>query len=82
FDMSGNFREWTSTFREGSDTRVEVKGGVRAAAERGTRCAFSKDERNNLGDKSIGFRCCRDADAPPYTPPAPAPEGGGEAPPE
>jgi serine/threonine protein kinase len=79
FDMSGNFREWTSTLRAGSDSRVEVKGGVRAAAEKGTRCAFSKDERNTLGDRSIGFRCCRDADAPPWTPPAPTP--GEEAPP-
>lgn len=73
FDMSGNFREWTSTLRAGSKTRVEVKGGVRAAAEKGTRCAFSKDERNTLGDRSIGFRCCRDADAPKWTPPAPKP---------
>ena len=71
FDMSGNFREWTSTLREGSTTRVDVKGGVRAAAERGTRCSFAKDERMSLGDKSIGFRCCRDADAPKWTPPEP-----------
>lgn len=70
FDMSGNFREWTTTLREGSDTRVEVKGGVRAAAEKGTRCSFAKDERRSLGDKSIGFRCCRDADAPKWTAPA------------
>ena len=69
FDMSGNFREWTSTLQQGSDNRVEVKGGVRAAPEKGTRCAFSKDERVSYADKSIGFRCCRDADAPKWTPP-------------
>ncbi|MCB9677795.1 MAG: SUMF1/EgtB/PvdO family nonheme iron enzyme [Alphaproteobacteria bacterium] len=70
FDMSGNFREWTSTPQVGSTNRVEVKGGVRAAAEKGTRCAFSKDERTTYSDKSIGFRCCRDADAPKWEPPA------------
>ncbi len=69
YDMSGNFREWTSTLQAGSDNRVEVKGGVRAAPEKGTRCAFSKDERKSYADKSIGFRCCRDADAPPFVPP-------------
>ncbi len=78
FDMSGNFREWTSTFREGSKTRVEVKGGVRAAAEKGTRCAFSKDERITMGDRSISFRCCRDADAPKWVPPEKKSEGGAQ----
>lgn len=70
FDLSGNFREWTSTEREGSNNRFLVKGGVRAAAEKGTRCAYSKDESALFKDKSIGFRCCRDADAPPFVPPA------------
>ncbi|MEZ4323060.1 MAG: SUMF1/EgtB/PvdO family nonheme iron enzyme [Myxococcota bacterium] len=70
YDMSGNFREWTSTAQVNTTNRVEVKGGVRAAAEKGTRCAYSKDERVSYSDKSIGFRCCRDADAPKWEPPA------------
>lgn len=69
YDMSGNFREWTSTIQPGSNNRIQVKGGVRAAAEKGTRCAFSKDERANYSDKAISFRCCRDADAPKWVPP-------------
>ena len=74
FDMSGNFREWTSTVVQGTNNRLQVRGGVRAAAEKGTRCAFSKDERRSMTDKSISFRCCRDADAPKFVPPAAPPK--------
>jgi serine/threonine protein kinase len=82
YDMSGNFREWTSTPLAGSTARFETKGGVRTSPERGTRCSYSKDESVAFSDKSIGFRCCRDADAPPWTAPPPEPvPADGTAPP-
>jgi serine/threonine protein kinase len=72
FDMSGNLREWTST--ETKPGRVVVKGGLNSNPERGTRCAYTEVESSTYADKSISFRCCRDADAPSVpTPPVPAP---------
>lgn len=68
YDMSGSFREWTST--EEKKGRAVVKGGEKGAPERGTRCAAGTDESVNFADKTLSFRCCRDVDAPP---PAPAP---------
>jgi formylglycine-generating enzyme required for sulfatase activity/tRNA A-37 threonylcarbamoyl transferase component Bud32 len=57
-DMSGNLREWTSTVPGTKKGRRVVKGGHRSNAERGSRCAFTKDERANYADTTLGFRCC------------------------
>jgi formylglycine-generating enzyme required for sulfatase activity len=65
FDLSGNFREWTSSLRR---NRPLVKGGLKSAPEKGTRCAMAADESMEFTDKSITFRCCRDVDAPPIAP--------------
>ena len=62
YDLSGGFREWTST--EDGDGRMLVKGGLKSQPERGTRCGAATDESALLPDRSIGFRCCRDADSP------------------
>ncbi|MEM6926564.1 MAG: SUMF1/EgtB/PvdO family nonheme iron enzyme [Myxococcota bacterium] len=62
FDMSGGAREWTST--AASEGRVLVKGGLRGQAEKGTRCATANDESAQFVDRELGFRCCRDPDAP------------------
>jgi serine/threonine protein kinase len=70
FDMSGNFREWTSTLPR--KNRVFVKGGLKSAPDKGTRCAMSADESMGFTDKSLSFRCCRDVDDPPVAPAAPA----------
>ncbi len=57
-DMSGNLREWTGS-QPGTDTdRRVVKGGLRSNNMRGSRCAYSNDERQNYGDTTLGFRCC------------------------
>lgn len=72
FDLSGGFREWTST--QPKKGRAVVKGGQKSAPEKGTRCATTTDESTGFTDKSISFRCCRDVDAPPAPAPAPAPE--------
>ena len=71
FDLSGNLREWTSS--ETKPGRVVVKGGLNSKPERGTRCAYTEDESSTYADKSLSFRCCRDADAPPVPSPAPSP---------
>jgi hypothetical protein len=71
FDVSGNYREWTSTEGKDGPTRRVVKGGMRGNPERGTRCAYSNDENQVFNDPSMSFRCCRDVDAPPWVPPAP-----------
>ena len=70
FDLSGNFREWTSTAPTGKDGRRVVKGGLRHDPQRGSRCAYAVDESTGLKEASTGFRCCRDADAPPVADPA------------
>ncbi len=57
-DMSGNLREWTSTMPENKPKRRVVKGGHRANAERGSRCAFSRHESTTFADTTLGFRCC------------------------
>jgi serine/threonine protein kinase len=64
FDLSGNFREWTSTSKKPG--RSLVKGGLRGSPEKGTRCAQAEDESVNYTDKSLSFRCCRDVEAPPF----------------
>jgi len=69
FDMSGNFREWTNTPPESSARRRLVRGGKVNNPEKGTRCAFDTDISTGYTDATISFRCCRDADAPPWTPP-------------
>ena len=66
FDLSGGFREWTAT--EQKPGRMLVKGGLKSQPEKGTRCALATDESARLGDQSIGFRCCRDPEAPPVDP--------------
>lgn len=77
YDISGNLREWTDTPR--GDGRHLVKGGQSGAAARGTRCAAATDLSDAFADPTLGARCCRDVDAPPWTPPAEAPPT--EAPP-
>lgn len=73
YDMSGNFREWTGSAPNGKDSRRVVKGGYPNNSERGTRCAFTTDEAVGFKDSAMSFRCCRDAEAPPWTPPPPVP---------
>lgn len=68
FDMSGNFREWTSTPYRGNDKRRIVKGGLKGDPQKGARCAASNDEAVGFKDPSLSFRCCRDLDAPPVAP--------------
>jgi hypothetical protein len=63
FDQSGNFREWTSTATKPG--RMVVKGGQKGQPEKGTRCAYAEVESDTYTDKSLSFRCCRDANAPP-----------------
>jgi serine/threonine protein kinase len=75
FDMSGNYREWTDTAPPDKDKRRYVKGGKARDSELGTRCAFSTDESTGFQDSSMSFRCCRDVDAPAWTPPAVPPAG-------
>ncbi|MFT6820761.1 MAG: sulfatase activating formylglycine-generating enzyme [Myxococcota bacterium] len=75
FDQSGGHREWTATQPEGKTDRALVVGGSRGVPRRGTRCAFSVDENVALNQDAIGFRCCRNADAPM---PAPPTEGAPE----
>jgi formylglycine-generating enzyme required for sulfatase activity len=70
FDMSGNFREWTDTQGE-KETRRIVKGGLARNDQRGTRCASATPENSVFADTSVSFRCCRDIDAPVWTPPPP-----------
>jgi serine/threonine protein kinase len=65
FDLSGNFREWTSTQPPGNDKRRIVKGGLKANPQKGTRCAFAIDEAAAFAEPTLSFRCCMDATAPP-----------------
>ncbi len=67
FDMSGNFREWTSSTPRGKDNRRIVKGGMKGNSVKGTRCGLISDEAFMSKDNSLSFRCCRDADAAPVT---------------
>lgn len=60
FDLSGNFREWTSDMRNNNPSRRLVKGGQRQNPERGTRCAFSEDLGDSFSDVTLSFRCCMD----------------------
>ena len=76
YDMSGNFIEWTAT--PAKEGRYITKGGLRGNAEKGTRCAYSTDQAQAYKTGSLGFRCCRDLDAPPPPQPQPAEEGGEE----
>jgi eukaryotic-like serine/threonine-protein kinase len=71
FDMSGNFREWTSTApKSNKDDRRIVKGGLQNNPQRGTRCAFLTDERKDYAGNALSFRCCRDADINAMPPPS------------
>ncbi|MBX2799051.1 MAG: SUMF1/EgtB/PvdO family nonheme iron enzyme [Myxococcales bacterium] len=63
FDISGGFREWTSTSPKKG--RALVKGGLKSSPEKGTRCSMATDESTGFADQSISFRCCRNPDAPP-----------------
>jgi hypothetical protein len=47
-----------------------VKGGLRHDPVRGSRCGYAVDESIALKEASMGFRCCRDVDAPPVSPPS------------
>ncbi len=72
FDLSGNFREWTSSQPgSGSERRRIVKGGLKDNPQRGTRCAFAIDEATTFAEPTLSFRCCMDATAPPPRPPGP-----------
>jgi len=61
-DMSGNLREWTASQPGAKDDRRVVKGGLRSNNLRGSRCAYSNDERMNYSDSTLGFRCCLSVD--------------------
>ncbi|MEC9391464.1 MAG: protein kinase [Myxococcota bacterium] len=74
-DMSGNLREWTSSQPGAKEDRRVVKGGLRSNNLRGSRCAYSIDERQNFSDSTLGFRCCVTAPAPAEAAPA-SPEAG------
>ncbi|TVQ90999.1 MAG: hypothetical protein EA397_10920 [Deltaproteobacteria bacterium] len=77
FDLSGGLSEWTASPAARDPKRRIVKGGSLASAERGSRCAHGNDESAGYAHRTIGFRCCRDLDAPP--PPQPrADEEDGE----
>ena len=71
-DMSGNLREWTSSQPGASADRMVVKGGLRSNNLRGSRCAYSIDERQNFSDSTLGFRCCLTAPDQPAASPEPA----------
>lgn len=60
YDMSGGFREWTSTSPPGKETRKFVKGGLRGSDEMGSRCAFAVDEDIQYSESTLTFRCCAD----------------------
>ena len=60
--LSGGVREWTGDAHHTKNTRKVVKGGLRGNAAKGTRCAFTNDEREGFSDEAMGFRCCLDAD--------------------
>ncbi len=63
FDMSGGAREWTSTV--GNDGPfLRTKGGKSGDAARASRCSFYVDQRADLPDAALSFRCCIDEDAP------------------
>lgn len=79
FDLSGNFREWTSSSPPGKDNRRIVKGGLRSAPQKGTRCGFDVDENPGFKDRTLSFRCCRNVDAPPVEA-SPAPDGAPQNP--
>lgn len=66
FDMAGNVREWTSTGASGGNRRL-VKGGSPVKPEKGTRCAAAIDYPEEYREARLGFRCCRDVDAEPWT---------------
>lgn len=78
FDLSGGLSEWTSTPASRDSERRIVKGGNLANAQRGSRCAHGNDESANYAHRTIGFRCCRDLDAPPVE--QPEPTGGAPSP--
>jgi serine/threonine protein kinase len=74
YDMSGNFREWTSSAASRNPERRLVKGGQPQNPERGTRCAFSEDLGRGFRGDALSFRCCMDFDPnnPPAAPAAPS----------
>lgn len=83
YDMSGNFMEWTKTAPKGNADRRRVKGGHMTKPEQGTRCAFATDFATNYSDsRLLSFRCCRDLDAEPWSPPTEEGEAEGEPAPE
>ncbi len=71
-DMSGNLREWTASQPGNKTGRRLVKGGLRSNNERGSRCAYAIDERENYADQTLGYRCCLTAEVP-TEPEAPTP---------
>ncbi len=79
FDMSGGVREWTSSPDPSQARFRQVKGGKTGDPESGSRCAYADSRNPELTDRTIGFRCCIDADAAVVVP-APAPADGAAAP--
>ncbi|MGC6509793.1 MAG: protein kinase domain-containing protein [Myxococcota bacterium] len=81
--LSSGPREWTSTVAPSSGSRRIVKGGLKNNTAKGFRCAFFNDESENYADDLLGFRCCKDQDAPASKltpkPPAPAEAAPAEA---
>ncbi len=74
YDMSGGVREWTTSSDPNQPKFKMVKGGKTGDPERGTRCAYADSRNPDLTDRTLGFRCCADVDAPvvPAPPAAPA----------
>ncbi len=78
FDLSGGFREWTASSQPNKEHRKVTKGGLKGNSERGTRCAFSVDVDKGFSEAILGFRCCKDVNAPAGNPPPKEEGGGGE----
>lgn len=75
-DLIGNVWEWTSSAWEGDDGRRVARGGSWFCSE-GYCSAYKPGFRGKSpaghAFNNVGFRCARDADAPPASPPAPPP---------
>jgi hypothetical protein len=62
YDLSGNLREWTSTFSSKNDRHYQVYGGFweNRGTSRCTSTQYSFFPENKF--VTIGFRCCKDAE--------------------
>ena len=62
YDLSGNLREWTSTFSAKNDRHYQVYGGFweNRGTSRCTSTQYSFFPENKF--VTVGFRCCKDAE--------------------